>query len=233
MAASIFSAFQHSDFLGKAIFLLLFFLSIASWMTVIITIKNLYHWKKKSLQYEKHLLKVPEKIFAFSIEREPSYPFSSIYKELRIKSAEILEKNRFFSDDPDSIFLESADLPLLESQMQKAISQITAKIDRFNFILPTVIALAPILGLLGTVWGIFITFSHHGGSLAGNDLVLSGLSMALATTVVGLLVAIPAIIAHNFIKTEVRSFKNKMVQFASTLLYHLEMQYRKVHKEKV
>ena len=91
-------------------------------------------------------------------------------------------------------------------------------------------ALAPFLGLLGTVWGMLVTFSglkSHAVSMA-NAAVLSGLSTALATTVLGLLIAIPALIAYGYLRNAVLEINRDMENFSQVLLTTIEMQYRKV-----
>jgi biopolymer transport protein TolQ len=52
--------------------------------------------------------------------------------------------------------------------------------------------------------------------------------MALATTVLGLVVAIPALVAYNYLKNEIKDFEEDMHLFSNKLIATLEMQYRKV-----
>lgn len=75
-----------------------------------------------------------------------------------------------------------------------------AELERMTAVLGTVAAIAPLLGLLGTVWGMILTFEviqEQGvgvvSSLAG------GISQALITTMAGLSVGIPALIAHRWV----------------------------------
>ena len=68
--------------------------------------------------------------------------------------------------------------------------------------LATCAAAGPLLGLFGTVWGIMHSF-HAFRGLTSQPLaaVAPGLAEALATTVLGLMVAIPAVLAHNYLRT--------------------------------
>jgi biopolymer transport protein TolQ len=94
-------------------------------------------------------------------------------------------------------------------------------------ILYTTYSLAPFLGLLGTVWGILTTFSEmqaHAGT--GSQGILGGLSMALATTVFGLIIAIPALVAYNYLKQNIQDFETDMENFSNKLLASVELQYR-------
>ena len=75
-----------------------------------------------------------------------------------------------------------------------------AELERFSAVLGTIAAIAPLMGLLGTVWGMILTFEviqEQGvgvvSSLAG------GISQALITTMAGLSVGIPALIAYRWV----------------------------------
>ncbi len=90
--------------------------------------------------------------------------------------------------------------------------------------------LAPFLGLLGTVWGILITFSelqNHALSNA-NSTVMGGLAMALGTTVVGLIVAIPALLFYNYLKTSSNRFNSELEDCAQKLISSVELHYKKI-----
>lgn len=74
------------------------------------------------------------------------------------------------------------------------------KLQRGMGMLATTANVSPLLGLLGTVWGImyaFINISQKGG--ASIDVVAPGIAEALITTIVGLCVAIPALVGHNLL----------------------------------
>lgn len=63
---------------------------------------------------------------------------------------------------------------------------------------------APFLGLFGTVLGVIKAFHDLAESGAGPEVVMAGLSEALIATAVGLLVAIPAVLAYNFLQKKLR-----------------------------
>jgi biopolymer transport protein TolQ len=67
---------------------------------------------------------------------------------------------------------------------------------------------------------------------SSHQMVLSGLSLALATTVLGLIDAIPALIGYNYLKNGIRDFNTEMEEFANEILASVEMQYRKVDVHK-
>lgn len=106
---------------------------------------------------------------------------------------------------------------------------LTKFLEKNLYILSTIVTLAPFLGLLGTVYGILTTFTALKTSAAGgsNQIILGGLSLALATTVLGLIDAIPALIGYNYLKNVVYDFDAEMDRFATDVLSTLELHYRK------
>jgi biopolymer transport protein ExbB len=76
-----------------------------------------------------------------------------------------------------------------------------ARLERGLFILEIVIAGAPLLGLLGTITGLAQVFSAQvgGGGLPDKAAFIKGISLALSTTMVGLCIAIPAIVGNSYL----------------------------------
>jgi len=232
-----FQAYLRSDFFGKMVFFSLFVLSIASWSILIYKIWMLSKIKKLCSDFEKVFHENKENPLAIPDNFAPKSdllktPYLEIYKTVKGKTFEVLNKNRFFlKKEPNKeplIYLSNADIEMLETHAYFSISRECKFIEKNLFVLPTITSLGPFLGLLGTVWGILITFTdlHEKISLNTNQTFLSGLSMALATTVLGLLVAIPALISHNYLKARVIDIKKDMENFSHHLLTTIEMQYR-------
>ena len=78
-------------------------------------------------------------------------------------------------------------------------------LERHLNFLATVGSNAPFIGLLGTVFGIMDAFRALATSEGDPNVVMIGISKALVATAVGLLVAIPAVIAYNYFQKQVRS----------------------------
>lgn len=89
------------------------------------------------------------------------------------------------------------DLETLELKLDEQILKDAPKIERFNDIIKVLSAVAPLLGLLGTVVGMIITFTSITIYGAGDPkLMAGGISTALMTTVLGLVAAIPLLLLH-------------------------------------
>lgn len=93
------------------------------------------------------------------------------------------------------------------------------KLERGIAFLGTIGSNAPFIGLLGTVLGIVRSFHDLGKNVGGGaDVVMAGISEALVATAVGLMVAIPAVIAYNYF---LRNIKQRMAHLTS--LTHLAL----------
>ncbi len=108
---------------------------------------------------------------------------------------------------------------VMRDSIEEAASQVIHDLERFLGPLGTIAAIAPLLGLLGTVIGMIKVFTSLNLQGAGNAAVLAGgISEALITTAAGLCVAIPAMIAHRFYVRRVDSLVVVMEQEAVKLV---------------
>lgn len=242
-----FEAYSGSDVLGKLIFLGLYALSICSW-TVLLHKLWVTHQAKKHARhfYEAFLL---QKLNPLNLDceamrkRQKVNPFLDLYQVLKKQCLDVLAKNRHFNKlmqnevqqeggqsqlSPTSLSL--SDMDYVASQLSTQVARQVKFLEKNLYILSTTVSLAPFLGLLGTVWGILTTFSEMQSQSAGSthQMVLGGLSLALATTVLGLLDAIPALIGLNYLKNSIREFTTEMDGFSNDILAAVEMQYRRV-----
>lgn len=230
---SLLSAYFEADFFGKCIFFGLFSLSIICWVVLIYKTLQTKRTQKNSYAFKHVLEKKQDQLLNVSVETLPVNPFAQIYLSLKQKILEVLKKNQFFAEEKDAIYLTRGDLDLIESHVLTTISFQTKQLEKHLFILSTIVTLAPFLGLLGTVWGILITFSElqGGASATSNAAIIGGISTALVTTVLGLLIAIPALIAYNYLRNACKYLASDMEDFLYRMLSTIELQYRKPFKE--
>ena len=82
-------------------------------------------------------------------------------------------------------------------------------------LLATAVSAAPFLGLLGTVWGVMDAFSGMADSgSAALSAVAPGISGALLTTIIGLIVALPSMIGYNLLSSKIRHIAVQMDNFS-------------------
>ena len=98
-----------------------------------------------------------------------------------------------------------------------------ARFEKRLGFLATIASNAPFIGLFGTVLGIIRAFKELVGNMSeASDAVMGGIAEALIATAVGLLVAIPAVIAFNYFKSKVGGLSDNMQLLTATLLANLK-----------
>lgn len=113
------------------------------------------------------------------------------------------------------------------AQMEVMASQEIGYLEKNINFLGTLSAVAPLLGLLGTVLGIIESFLMIDVG-AGSDpvLMMPGISKALITTAAGMLIAIPALFAHRYFQRLVQEYVAELEQQAT--LFHADLFYRNI-----
>jgi biopolymer transport protein TolQ len=228
------NAYLLADWFGKGIFWILFILSAISWTVLVYKCWQMLQIRRLSREFSELFFEQKDQPLSFQYSCPPQgrwteipHPYFEVYKTAKQNALQLINRNHFQNHN-EQVILTSADLDLIESQTIAAAIAHSKSLDKNLFVLSTVVTLGPFLGLLGTVWGILVTFSQlpHGFSTS-NTAMLTGLSMALAATVIGLLIAIPALVGHNFLKNASREYKRDLEHFVNCLLASIEMQYRK------
>ena len=98
-----------------------------------------------------------------------------------------------------------------------------AELERFSSVLGTIASIAPLLGLLGTVWGMILTFDviqTEGIGVVAN--LAGGISQALISTMAGLTVGIPALVAHRWVLARADRHVLALEDLGLLALTHLE-----------
>ena len=104
-----------------------------------------------------------------------------------------------YQDNPN------ADVETLELKLGEQILKETPKLNRWTALLKIVAVVAPLMGLLGTVTGMIVTFQQITLFGTGDPQVMAGgISQALVTTVLGLCVAIPTVLLHTFVASRAK-----------------------------
>ncbi len=138
------------------------------------------------------------------------------------------EARRLVADSPDLVarVLDSA-LSHPEERLEHAIIHASAtELDRYNrglTVLDTVVTLAPLLGLMGTVTGMIRTFGLLGGAeLGAPQAVTGGIAEALIATAFGLGIAITALVPLNFLHARLEKARRDIEAAATQLELHLQ-----------
>lgn len=110
------------------------------------------------------------------------------------------------------------DVPAIRRAAERVTYLEIENLERYLMLLSTAVTISPFLGLLGTVWGIMMSFwdmaSMHSANLT---VVAPGIAEALITTVAGLATAIPAVIFYNMLVRKIDLVGNEMDRLRSIL----------------
>ncbi len=116
---------------------------------------------------------------------------------------------------------QNMDPQILELRAEEAVLKELQPLERFLQTLKIIAAISPLLGLLGTVSGIVLTFRVITDFGNGDPKLLSGgISEALLTTEMGLLVAIPILFVHHFLQNRVNAVMLDMDMASTTFMRH-------------
>ncbi len=110
--------------------------------------------------------------------------------------------------------------------LERSVSAESLSLEKGMIVLSTAVSGGPFIGLLGTVWGVMETFSGIAkANTASLTVMAPGVAGALIATVIGLLVAIPAMFAYNFMVTSIRGITQELDNFATEYATAIEHSY--------
>ena len=203
---SLMNLFLRADIIVKSVIIILIACSIYSWAVIIEKIKLFKKINESSEEFEtKFWNSKSAESFYNNLPANINDPMALVFKD----AMQNLLKKRSRTD------LNSRMTSMLETGIEKQMSKIT---KGFTF-LATVGSTAPFIGLFGTVWGIMNSFQSiaisRNTSLA---IVAPGIAEALFATALGLLAAIPAVVAYNRFNNDSRKYSQKLESFSKRFL---------------
>ncbi|MDB2515095.1 protein TolQ [Candidatus Pelagibacter bacterium] len=203
---SLWSLFIRADFIVKTVILMLIGCSIYSWAIIIEKLKLFKKINSESEVFEEKFWKSKSaETFYNSLPATLENPMVSLFKD----SMQTLLKSKSKSN------LNERMAVILEVNIEKQLS----KIEKGFTFLATVGSTAPFIGLFGTVWGIMNSFQSiaisRNTSLA---IVAPGIAEALFATALGLLAAIPAVVAYNKFNNDSKKYSQKLENFSKRFL---------------
>ena len=203
---SLWKLFLRADFIVKSVILILIACSIYSWAIIVEKIKLFKKIHLSTEQFETNFWKSKSaETFYNSLPEKTEDPMANVFKNSM------------------KTLLKSKRSPNLQERMSRMleinIEQEIEKIEKNYTFLATVGSTAPFIGLFGTVWGIMNSFQSiaisRNTSLA---IVAPGIAEALFATALGLLAAIPAVVAFNKFNNDSKKYTQKLENFSKRLL---------------
>ena len=233
--ADVSSAFWESTMPGKVIVILLFIGSAMAW--------TIMYTKGVQLRYGSRM--TDTFLEAFRSERNPTAlfakreeytgtPLNTIYKAGCVALGSELQARGI---DPEDLLLDNENsdlhrrlslnqLETLRSVVDRNVADEALNLEEQMGLLATAVSAAPFLGLLGTVWGVMDAFTGMAESgSAALSAVAPGISGALLTTIVGLIVALPSMVGYNLLTAHIRRISVQMDNFAQEFISEIQNAY--------
>ena len=124
--------------------------------------------------------------------------------------------------------LTAREVELVRGTCEHALDEEEIRVEHGMNIIATIVALEPMLGLLGTVWGVLDAFAEMGTAGSANLATIApSISAALVTTVVGLIVAIPGVMFQTILKSRSRIIVSDMEWFVDELMGHIGREFQR------
>ena len=203
---SLIKLFLRADIVVKSVIIILIGCSIYSWAIIIEKIRLFKKINISSAEFEEKFWKSKSaESFYNNIPRNIEDPMALVFKasmESALKTRSKVQLNE-----------------RLNNMLQINIEKEMEKIEKSYTFLATVGSTAPFIGLFGTVWGIMNSFQSiaisRNTSLA---IVAPGIAEALFATALGLLAAIPAVVAYNKFNSDSKKYTQKLENFSKRFL---------------
>jgi len=202
----IINLFIRADIIVKLVIIMLIAASIYSWAIIFEKYRLFKKINQSTIDFEEKFWRSKSaETFYNNLPSEIDDPMAMVFKD----SMQTVLKSRSKSNLSERL------TSIMATNIEKQMSVIE---KNFTF-LATVGATAPFIGLFGTVWGIMNSFQSiaisRNTSLA---IVAPGIAEALFATALGLLAAIPAVVAYNKFNSDAKKYYNKLEDFSKRFL---------------
>ena len=228
--AGVFYSFQISDGVGKGIVLFLVFASILVWTIMIAKHLELRKAEKADHDFLRGFERQENPLEIFV--RGPAHaasPMAKVYTAACIAvkrefEAQAHKQHRVLSQiDLSQERLTALQIDAIRKVAECAAADQILLLEDQMAMLGSAYTISPMLGLFGTVWGVMVAFEAMGKQgMANLSAVAPGISSALLTTVVGLVVAIPSAYGSNKLNEKIRFLGIQMENFADKFATSLQ-----------
>jgi biopolymer transport protein TolQ len=233
--ASLWKAFDESSLMGQAIVVLQFIGSIFVWALMIGKGRELRTIDADCRDFLRGFTSGPDTLdlYVSQNRRAESSPFDVIYRKTCDRLVKLFDRDTRQAligrrgGEVASAALTARELTLVSGTSEHMLAEQVVRVERGMSSLATATTAAPLVGLLGTVWGVLDAFQIVGekGSAQLAEMA-PAISSALLTTVVGLLVAIPSGIDYNILQKRVRSLVIDLEGFTDELTGRISCEFQ-------
>jgi biopolymer transport protein TolQ len=208
--------FKQMDSAGMAVAVVLLICSFIGWGAMIGKWSDVQELRRRNHAFERRL-RDEASVVALNFPRGSNLgPYEFLVAEA--VSAVQRHKGRLVRQSDVTLCMGH-----VENAVQRGVARTMVKYEDKMVLLSSLVSGGPFLGLLGTVWGVMVTF----GALTEKASIAQlapGVCGALVTTTLGLLVAIPATFGYNYLLTQVKIMTTELENFASSLADRVELE---------
>jgi biopolymer transport protein TolQ len=202
----------------KIVLLILVFFSVVSWAIIMFKLFQIHRANSESVRFMDFFWKSKRfDAIASQVDRFASSPLTVLFNEGYGELKKVVDAD---GKSDGSVF--STDLGGVENisrALRRATNSEITRLEKYTTFLATTGSTSPFIGLFGTVWGIMTAFEGIGktGS-ASLAVVAPGIAEALIATAIGLVAAIPAVMAYNHFQHKIRVLVKEMDNFSTEFL---------------
>ena len=219
--ASPFYAFEQSDTFGRLIVLLLFLCSVLAWTIIVEKWLSLRHINRRLQAAHKRIDRLTSADELCLGLKDIQGPLRAVAGEAVMVVARMqgLQAEPLMTGKKNLAKISIHSFDQIEAHVERVVDKEIMGMEERLGLLGSIVSAAPFLGLLGTVWGVMIAFCGMAAQGKANiNAIAPGVSGALLTTVVGLLVAIPALIGFNLLTNKIKKLTIDLDNAAEQLL---------------
>ncbi|MBT5072754.1 MAG: protein TolQ [Kordiimonadaceae bacterium] len=220
---SFFGMFAQADFIVQMVMIILLAASVWCWAIIYDKVKRLRAVAESADEFESEFWSGNSLEDLYERTRHnPDHPLAMLFVSA------MREWQRSSSKAGGKIAMGTQER--IYRVMHVTVSREMERLEHYLSVLATVGSTAPFVGLFGTVWGIMNSFqsiaSSNNSSLA---VVAPGIAEALAATAMGLVAAIPAVVAYNYLSNDIGRYANRLESFAEEFGTILSRQMEEEH----
>lgn len=232
--ASLFGGFMASNMTGKAIVCIQLASSVLAAAIIIGKNRDLNSMVRKNRLFSREFLKGRDVLDYYLLRNTQAVKNSleRVYARTCERMVKLLDPDTRRSvigrqSGAENAALSPREIELVRGMCENTVQEEEIRIEHGMGVLATIVTASPMLGLLGTVWGVLDAFAMMGdkGTVLLSE-IAPAISAALVTTVVGLMVAIPCAISYNNLATKVRHLTTDMDGFADELLGRIACEFQ-------
>lgn len=233
-ADSLVSGFLGSNLVGQAIVIIQLLGSVLMVSVILGKGKELWFVKMAIRRFIRDFASGHD-VLEYYLERRPNDKTGlvAIYRETCDRLLKLLSPNvrsllvGHQTDGNGAAALTAREIELVRGTCEHSLDEEELRVEKGMGLIATVVALEPMLGLLGTVWGVLDAFHEMGSAGSANLATIApSISAALVTTVVGLLIAIPGVVAFNRMNANIRLIDSEMEGFADELIGRIACEFQ-------